>query len=61
MIKLTRIDAIMVLISMIFILPQLHIEPENASSLYNGIYDFTDSAIKGLVGLIIIQLLNRKR
>lgn len=61
MIKLKRIDATMIAIAMIFILPQLQIEPESASALYNGIYEFTDSVIKGLVGVIIIQLLSRIR
>lgn len=60
MIKLKRIDAIMVVAAMIFILPQLHIAPESASPLYSGVYGVTDSIIKGLVSLIIFQLLSRK-
>lgn len=60
MIKLTRIDTIMVSIAMIFILSQLQIEPESIPTIYNGVYEFTDSVLKGLVGLITIKLLSRK-
>ena len=59
--KLTRIDAIMIAIAMIFILPQLQMEPESASAFYNGIYEFTDTVVKGFFGLILVQLFSRKR
>lgn len=61
MIKLTKIDALMITFTMLFILPQLLIAPENASTIYNGVYGIADTVVKALFGLIVIQLLSKKR
>ena len=60
MIKLTKIDALMITFAMLFILPQLLIAHENASTIYNGVYGIADTVVKSLFGLIVIQLLSQK-
>lgn len=61
MIKVTRIDTIMIITAMFIILPQLHIQPENAANLFNGVYSFTDTVIKGLAGLVVMQKLSKTK
>ncbi len=61
MIKVTRIDTIMIITAMFIILPQLHIQPENAANLFNGVYSFTDTVIKGLAWLVVMQKLSKPK
>lgn len=61
MIKLTKIDAIMIIIAVVAILPELYIAPDKASALYNGVYGFTCLTLTFLFGVMLTQLLNNKR
>ena len=59
MINLTIIDAI-IIIAVVAILPQLYINPENASVLYIGVYGFTCLTVTFLAGVMLTQLLKDK-
>ena len=61
MVKLTIIDVIMITVAVVFILPQLYINPEDSSQLYKGVYAFTCAILSALVGVVINQLLSRRR
>ena len=50
MVKLTIIDAIIIIFAVVAILPEQYINPERAPALYNGIYGFTRLILTFLVG-----------